>query len=128
MAHRVDHGQVQDVVVEGVVEAVPGNVIGRFQGAGDGNLRRRHRQRREQLPLHLGGQGHRLPSPGLEETAGVHALGDQDVGDEASQPSSQLPIMVVDGVERENEDTDAISAIKQRATSSSVRHPGSTVQ
>ena len=114
VAHRVDHGQVQDVVVEGVVEAVPGNVVGRFEGAGDGDLRRGHHQRRQQLPLHLRGQAHRLPAPRLEEPVGVHALGDQDVGHQAGQPSSQPPIMIVNGVEREGEHPDPIGAVEQR--------------
>lgn len=48
VAHSVDHGQVQDVVVEGVVQAVPGDVLGGFEDPGDGDLRRRHGERWQQ--------------------------------------------------------------------------------
>jgi len=114
VAHGVDHGHVQDVVVEGVVEAVPGNVIGRFEGAGDRDLRGVHHQRRQELPLHLRGQTQRLTAPSLEEPVGVHALGDQHVGHQTGQPSAQPPIWGVDRVEGEGEYPDPIGAIKER--------------
>lgn len=50
VAHRVDHGRVQDVVVEGVVEAVAGGAVGGFQDAGHLDLRHGHRRRRQQAP------------------------------------------------------------------------------
>lgn len=69
--------------------------------------------RRQKLPLHLCGQAYRSPAPGLEEPVGVHALGDQHVGYQAGQPSSPPPIMVVDGVDSEDEHPDAIGSVKQ---------------
>lgn len=54
------------------------------------------------------------PATGLEEPVGVHALGDQHAGYQAGQPSSQPPIMVVDGVESEYEHPQAIGAVKKR--------------
>jgi hypothetical protein len=85
VAHRVDHGHVQDVVVEGVVEAVAGDSVGGLQDACHLNLGHGHRQRWQQAPLDLRGHAHRLPAPGQEELVGVGVLGDLHVGDQAGE-------------------------------------------
>lgn len=39
VAHGVDDGDMEDVVIEGTVEAVPPNVVGGFEDPGDRELR-----------------------------------------------------------------------------------------
>jgi len=114
VAHGIDDRHVQGVVVEGVVEAVPGHVVCGLQDPGDGNLRVRHDERRQQGPLHLRGQTHRLLAAGLEEPVGVHPLGDQYVSQQTGEAPRQAPVVVIPTVRRERQHTHPIRAVQQR--------------
>jgi hypothetical protein len=64
--------------------------------------------------LDLGGHAHRFATPRFEELVGVAVLGDQHVGDETGQPARQPPVIVIDGVQRQSQHTDLITAVQQR--------------
>lgn len=113
VAHRVDHGHVQDVFVEGVVEAVACDVVGGLQDSGDRDLRVGHRQRRQQGPLDLRGHAHRFAAPGEEELVGVAVLGDQRVGDQTGEPAQQPSVVVIDGVQGEGHHAHLVAAVQQ---------------
>ncbi|MFD5539059.1 PP2C family protein-serine/threonine phosphatase [Streptomyces sp. NPDC127079] len=74
VAHRVDHGHMQDIAVEGVVEAVAGHVVGGFQHPGQLDPGRGHRRRWQQRPLDLRRHTHRFSAPQSEEQIGVTVL------------------------------------------------------
>ena len=58
MAHGVEDGQVGQRTVQRIVEGVAGHAQRGFEHSGDGDLSRGEAARRQQGPLHLGGDGH----------------------------------------------------------------------
>lgn len=112
--HRVDHGHVEDVVVERVVEAVARHVVGGFQDSGHGDARHDHGQRRQQRPLDLGGDAHRFTAPGMEEQVGVAVFGHQQVGHQAGEPAQHAAVVVIDAVQRHGHDAHLVAAVQQR--------------
>jgi hypothetical protein len=65
VAHRVDHGHVQEVVVECVVETVARDLVGGLEDSRHLDLRDGHPQRGQQGPLDFRGHAHRGPTPSL---------------------------------------------------------------
>jgi hypothetical protein len=60
----VEHRDVGDPAVQGVVEGVAAHVVRRCQQAADDDPVGAEGERRQQAVLHLGGQGHRRPAAG----------------------------------------------------------------
>ena len=58
--HRVEHRDVRDVAVDGVVERVTRDLVRRLEHAGDAHTWRPERERRQQRPPELGREVHRL--------------------------------------------------------------------
>ncbi len=55
-----------------------------------------------------------MPAPGLEEAVGVHALGDEDVRQQAREAPRKAPIVRVRVVRSEGQHTDPVRAVQQR--------------
>ncbi|WP_449348698.1 hypothetical protein [Streptomyces shaanxiensis] len=60
VAHRVEHGQMQDVAADGVVEGVTAHLVGGLAHRAHGHVLPGEGGRRHQLPLHLRRRVHRL--------------------------------------------------------------------
>ena len=95
MAHAVEHCDAGAAGVDRVVDGVAGDLVGRFQGGGDGDRVAGEGQRREQGPLHLGGQAHLAGAAQPDDGVAVHGLGHDQFGGqrgEAAQPGQQLGV------------------------------------
>jgi hypothetical protein len=105
---------VQGVLVQGVVEAVTADVVGRLQRPGERDVRRGHHQRRQHLPLQVGRQAHRRRHPAAGERVGVAGLGDDEIGGQPRDPLGQPPVVVVDLGKGQRQHPDAIGAVEHR--------------
>jgi hypothetical protein len=70
---RVEDRDVEVAEVDGVVEAVPADLVRRLEQPGDGGAPDREGQRRQQRPLHLGRQVHVLAAAEQVRQVGVPA-------------------------------------------------------
>ena len=60
MTDGVEDTKIEDVTVEGVVEAVAGHLVCGLEKRGDGDSFGLQDERREEIPLHAGPQRQRL--------------------------------------------------------------------
>ena len=82
---RVDHQQVHHAAVDGVVEGVATDVVGRLQPAGDDHPLGAEGHRGQELPLHLRGQGQGLAAAQPGEHVAVGVVDHDQLGDEADE-------------------------------------------
>ena len=102
------------MVVQRVVEAVATHVVGGFEDPGESDIGGGHHQRRQRLPLHVGGQAHRGSGADPGERVGVEGLGDDEVGGQAGQPLGEPTVVVIHRRQRERQHADSIRAVQHR--------------
>ena len=120
MSHAVEDGDPRPAGVHGVVDRVARDLIGRLQSGGDGHLVAGEGQRRQQRPLHLGGQPHSGLPAQPHDGVPVHRLGHDQFGDqggEAAQPHAEQTrsdLRCHGGVHRHAEHAEPLDAVQQR--------------
>jgi hypothetical protein len=109
--HGVGDGDVEVLTVDGVVEGVTPDIVGRLEPPGQGEDVGLHGVRRwQEPPLDLRGEGERAIALRPLEQVGVATRGDQDVGESVCRR-----VEVVDHVtvrlagQRELEDADGVA-------------------
>ena len=118
VAHRVYDGEVDNVIVDRVVEAVTSDVIGGLEDPGQRDLRGDHGHRGKQRPLDLGGQAHRRAAPGLEELVGVGALGGQHAAGQDRELPQQPSDILIGSIEGEGQHPCLVAVVHQRQVQS----------
>ena len=82
VAQRVEQRHVRDLVIEGVVERVAGDLSRGGEHAGDGDPFGDEGQRGQQPPLHLGRQGERHPPSRALEPVPVRRPADRQLAEQ----------------------------------------------
>ena len=114
MPDRVDDGEPDAVLVHGVVEGVPTDRVGGFEDAAHRDAGGRAGERREEVPLQLGGDGQGLDPSGAVDDVGVPPLADEDEGQEPHDRRQEVEQVVGPGGVGELEDAHQLVTVGQR--------------
>jgi len=107
VAHGVEHRELEGVAVDGVVEGVAADLVGRLDQARHRDPPAVQAQRWQQTPLHLGGQGDLLAAAQRRVGVGALAPGDQQRSDHPGQAVGQRPGFVIEVDEGDGHHTQA---------------------
>ena len=117
VAHPVEDREPGDAAVDRVVQGVAGHLVGRLQRAGERDGVVDERQRRQQGPLDLRGEGHRAGTSGPDDAVAVQGLGQHQLGDHRGEPlQARLarPVVHRRVRHRDAEDPEAFGPVEQR--------------
>lgn len=128
VAHRIRDGQVQGVVVEGVVVGVPGAAVGRYQGGGEGELGGLAGGRGgQELALDLRGEAHRGGALAPVVQVGEATVGDHDVRQRVRGLLDLLQYVLGDVGQPQFEHPDGVASVGDRCedplSTPAVRRP-----